>query len=687
MKKLVGILLLLVYTQLSVAQGLDSIGLIARVAGDKVQLKWLPSNYAVWMEGVNSGYIIERTEVKSVDGKWSVVKKEKLTAQPLKPWPSERITEESKTNPELNNAKILVAARIMEDNVQPTADMSKTSETQSQKDYLHAMSLLANVLKNKSAEAMGLYYEDKTALPGKIYYYEVTQNNKKKLTALTVVNTAAIEAMPKVLGFDYRNINKSVELYWIQPKHSGYFAYNVYRSTTKGGTFEKVNKDPYIGEIAIKNDEQRMRYIDSFPELNKTYYYKVQGMNAFEQLSPFTEVLTVKAVTYLAAAPTFTRSFSPDNKAIELDWTVAEVDKENISSFSIWTSTEPTGPMTKVNAKPIDPKIYSYKDITPDKPAFNFYKVCSYGYLKDSVCSLVKEGFLVDSFPPAPPQMLSGVCDTNGVVTLHWKKSKERDIYGYRVFRTFYKKHEPIRVTDTTIYDTTYTEKVDLKSGWKKLYYAAVAVDQVYNASALSTYFEVKLPDKIPPVNSVFTNYTATYSGILLEWKPSTAEDLKYQYIYKKSEMDFQWTPFAKLTAAEAQKRKIRDTLTQSNVWYEYKLVAEDSSGLQSRDEQILRIQQPEKDPFPIVTNLKGVMSRENKMIKLSWDFNKQATGFKIMRAQNGAPVETYEFVSGTKREYYDTWLTTNTEYSYAIIAELPNGRKSVMSVVIKVKY
>ena len=688
MKKLIGILLLLVCASASFAQGLDSIGLIANVAADKVQLKWLPSNYRIWMEGVKSGYMIDRTEVKAVNGKWVIVKKETLTTEPLKAWSTERITEEAKTNPEVVSAKVVIAARIMEDNTKSATSLSATSEMQSQKDYLHIMCLLGNLLKNKSSEAMGLYYEDKTAVAGKTYFYEVTLNNSKKIKAITVVNTAVPEVLPKVMGFDYKNTDKSVELYWIQPKHSGYFAYNIYRSTSKGGTFEKVNKDPYIGEIAITADEKRIRYIDSFPEMNKTYYYKVQAINAFEKLSPFTEVLTVKSYAFLSGAPTITSSFSPDNSAIELEWIVPSADAESITSFAVWVADEPFGPMTKVNTKPIDGKTYKYVDQTPGKPVFNYYRVCSYGYFKDSICSLVKEGFLVDSIPPAPPTIVAGICDTNGVVTLHWKKSKERDIYGYRVFRTFYKHHEPIRVTDTTIFDTTFVETVDIKAGWKKIYYAVVAVDQVYNASYISPYFAVSLPDKIPPINGIFTNYEATYSGILLEWKPSPSNDVKYTYIYKKSEYDFQWVPLVKLTGTDAvQRTKLRDTVTQSNVWYEYRLVVEDSSGLLSKDEQRLRVQQPEKDPFPVVTNLRAVMSRENKMVKLSWDFNKQAKGFKIMRSQNGGQVETYEFVPGTKREYYDTWLTTNTEYSYAIIAELPDGRISVMSAVIKVKY
>ena len=185
----------------------------------------------------------------------------------------------------------------------------------------------------------------------------------------------------------------------------------------------------------------------------------------------------------------------------------------------------------------------------------------------------------------------------------------------------------------------------------------------------------------------MFKEFKTNYSGITLNWLPSPSEDIKYQYVYKKSEFEFQWNPFLKLSGDDLKRTSLRDTSTQTDVWYEYKLVAEDSSGLRSPEEQVIRVQQPEKDPFPVVTNVKAIVSRPNKMIKLTWDFNKQADGFKIMRSQNGKKVETYEFVKGSKREFYDTWLTTNTEYSYAIIAELPDGRESVLSVIIKVTY
>ncbi|MDB5273136.1 MAG: hypothetical protein JWO58_1503, partial [Chitinophagaceae bacterium] len=99
------------------------------------------------------------------------------------------------------------------------------------------------------------------------------------------------------------------------------------------------------------------------------------------------------------------------------------------------------------------------------------------------------------------------------------------------------------------------------------------------------------------------------------------------------------------------------------------------------------RILQPEKTPFPIVKNLQAFVSKDNKMVKLTWDFDMNATGFKIMRSKKGEPVQTYEFVPGSKREFYDKWLTPNTEYNYAIIAEIAGGRQSLMSKKIIAKY
>ena len=149
MKKSIFLFLSLLLSQFTFAQQGDSLGLMAHVGTNSVMLKWLPSSYNLWMEGSRLGYTIQRTEVQVTNGKWKVVSAVTLTTEPIKPWSDERITKEAETNPDLTNAKVLIAGRIFQDNPQSGVN---AAEIQSQKDYLHVMSLLANLLKNKSSE-------------------------------------------------------------------------------------------------------------------------------------------------------------------------------------------------------------------------------------------------------------------------------------------------------------------------------------------------------------------------------------------------------------------------------------------------------------------------------------------------------------------------------------------------------
>jgi len=652
---------------------------------DQVQIKWLPRNYDTWITGMKGGYTIERFEMEKVSGKWQMVAKEMLTKTPILPWDDDRLRKEAPNNPDLRNIDAMIAGRDLDQKAKPE-DLKQSADLQSNKDFTFIIALFAQAIKNKTSEAMGNYYEDKTALPGKTYLYRVTMVSNPKIQSDIVVTRKNLTTLPRITGFLSKNIHKGVELYWLNPEHSGYIYYDIYRSDSKNGNFAKINEHPFIGDIGVITDSKRLKYTDTFPQLEKPYYYKVVGVNPFEKQSAPSAVLMVKPSYFLQTAPQITDGVSSNNKDIHLKWKVSEEERPHIHSFAVYSGTSAVGPFKKINEKILDGKTSDYYDMRKVKPTFNYYTVCAFGEAGDSTCSIPKNVFLVDSIPPAPPVIVFGKCDTNGVVTVKWKKGGA-DVIGYRIFRTYYKHKEPIRITVGDIQDTVIVDTVEVKTGWRKVYYVVGAIDEVFNASEMSIYYEVPMPDFTPPTNGVFTNYVAGYSGITLNWIPSTAEDIKTQYILRKSEFDFAWQPFMKFSGDSLKIKQCRDTLTKSNIWYEYALVAEDSSGLKSKPSQSLRIQQPEKNPFPVVKNLQVFVSRDNKMVKLVWDFDMNASGFKIMRSKNGEAVQTYEFVPGSKREFYDKWLTPNTEYTYAIIAEIPDGRKSLMSKKVIAKY
>jgi uncharacterized protein len=670
----------------SFAQKQDSLTLVAHNSIDKVILKWLPGDYDTWTKGVKNGYFVERYEMQQVAGKWKMLDKQVLTKAPIRAWSREQLIKESVDDPELKKVEIIFDGQELEDNKQPKG-LKESADLQSKKGFLYIGSLFTQVMHNKSAEALGAYYEDKTAVIGKTYLYRVTMNTPNKLKADVVVDRKQFTTEPNIAGFTFNRIHKGVELYWLNPVSSGYVCYNIFRAESKSGPFTKVNDLPYIGDVTPVADSKKMRYTDTFPSLDKVYYYKVVGWSVFQKESPPSAILKVEPAYFLQKAPRIIDAISLNNKDVMLAWEVEEEEKAYVKSFKVYNSSSPIKGFKKINEKNIDGKTYGYTDLRDNKRTFNYYMVCAFGAAGDSTCSLAKDMFLKDSIPPAPPTIVYGVCDSNGVVTLKWKRNKEADAIGYRVFRTYDTQKEPERLTKEYTRDTLLVDTVDVKSGWKHIYYTVTAIDEVYNASDLCKYFAVPMPDKIPPVNAIFKKYSADAKGIKLEWLNSPSADIKVQYLFRKSELDFAWQPILKLTADSLTLVETKDTLTQSTVWYDYALMAEDSSGLKSKMSEPLRVQQPDKDPYPVVKNLQAFVSREYNLIKLTWEFNLNATSFKIMRAKKGATVETYEFVPGSKREFYDKWLTPNTEYQYAIIAETPGGKRSLMSKKIVAKY
>lgn len=681
-------LFLFFFASISVAQKADSMIIVPNVTTDKVQLKWLPTTYNAWMLSSVKGYTIDRTEVIQMGDQWTAIDKKTLTTTPIQAMPLTEMEQQGALQSSIKKATIYWVARDIDSgkDITKKTPIAASANQQSQRDFIHLAGIIAALTKNKTAEAMGMFFEDKTVVSGKRYLYTLRPVSAPELATSVYVVAGKPNVLPNIVGFDFRPQFESVELLWIKPLNKEYLAYDLYRSTSKNGEYSKLNKLPYFGDVGSIREGDIQRYIDSFPDKSKTYYYKMRGVTAFEQEGPFSTIIEVVPKSFLTEAPKITRVDIKNNKDITITWSVSEINKLNIESYKVFTTRNPEKGFKTLSAL-ISPSTQSFIDPRESKPTFNYYMVCAYGKSKDSLCSFMKEGFLIDSFPPKSPIGIVGTCDSNGVVRLHWNKNKEEDVIGYRVFKTVDISKEPVRVSVNGYVDTLCIDTVSVKHGYRYVHYSVVAIDEVFNASSLSPYAAVKLPDNDSPNAPLFLKYEASYSGIFLEWKPSSSKDVAAHILYRKSELEFQWTPIATFTGANLYKRNYRDTVTETNVWYEYTVRALDSSGLYSPKGYNYRIQQPEKDPYSVVTNLRFVVSREHQKVKLVWDFNKQATGFIIMRSINGKPVESYQYIKGTQREFYDSWLVPNTTYSYAIIAELPNNRKSIISKIIQVNY
>lgn len=666
----------------------DSLIVLHYYKPDKgLMLKWLPGNFDVFREGFKKGYNVYRSEVKVINGIEKTIGFERLNSKPIRYWNLDQLNAELPKDSSLESAVIFVegASEILNRPV-PDNVNDAMKETQSQ-GFLHLLGSFAAIHRNRVAEAMGLYFVDESVSPEKKYLYKIEVESDKEIFNHLLVFPLNNASKEKVMGLSARLTPGAVYLRWFNNGNNNYPYYNIYRSNKKGGNYKKLNVLPMVGTQGNAQFNKNIStFIDSINSYNETYYYKVIGINAFEAEGIPSEPVEITTNYLLTTAPVISDSKNPQEQDIEISWAVSPKDQPHIKGYNVFRAGSATGIYNKVNKELIKPNKLTFLDQT-EKSSSNYYRVSAYGSSGDSLTSMLFGHLLVDSIPPGKPEILSGVCDTNGIITLTWKNNPEKDMLGYRIFKTDRLEGEPLRVIPGHIPDTSIVDTVDLKRPFNKVYYRIAALDLHFNPSVPSDYFTVELPDINPPTNGNFREYEVGMSGITLSWDKSNAYDLKAMHLIRKSDEEFDFKTILSLSGDSLEITSFTDTSTKSFVNYQYVLEAEDQAGLLSAPSKPLVVQQLDKRKISAVTGLRAIVSRDNKMIKLSWDFPAYAKGFKIYRSRNNGPLETYEFVKGDKREYYDTWLKPRSTYTYLMVAELPEGYESGYSNKIEVKY
>lgn len=687
MKKIIYILFLLFAISTGKAQQNDSLLLIHYYSeSEGLRLKWLPVSNDVFIDGFEHGYNLYRSEVKkTLGGGEKLGEFVKLNSEPIKAWSQEKLNEKAAQDSMYWIAELFIenADEFLN---QGSASVKEAFEKAESRDMLMLLGNFSVILSNKVADAMGMYWVDKDIDLLTKYVYKLEVLNEQKSHFELLVHPQLITQRSKVMGLTSSLEPGVIRLSWFN--NSMDFPYfNIYRSESKNGKFRKLNPIPYTGGIQEHaNSKAQTSFIDSIPEYGKTYYYKVIGVNAFEVEGLPSDILPVKANYLMQGRPEIYDSKTIDENDIELQWSLYPDDEPYVKGFTVWRSSRGSGDYLKVNEGILASNSRSFIDRT-EKISSNYYKVCAYGDAGDSICSILYSHLLVDSIPPTAPEMIEGECDTLGHVRFSWHPAPEDDVMGYRVFRMYQKGGELIRLTSGHITDTMYNDTISVNMQLGKVYYSVSAIDGNTNPSLLAEPLEVEVPDLKPPRNGSLTNYQVSLKGIEIQWQNSTAPDLKAMHIYRKSRVDLDYKRILSVPVDSGYIKSYLDTLTKSKMTYSYVIRAEDKTGLFSDFSKPLTVEQMSKDKIPSVKNLEVFVSPETETIKLVWQFDGNAQGFRIFRAEDNKKPVTHAFTNGTKREYEDKRLKPNTEYTYMLYAELKGGFKSGYSKKVTVKY
>ncbi|MCC9063564.1 fibronectin type III domain-containing protein [Flavobacterium piscisymbiosum] len=658
-----------------------AIQVIVRVQKDKILLRWGPSDALTWKKLNKYGYLLERYTVTR-DNKTLATPEKKVLAQTLKPEPIENW---EKTIEENDNAAIIAQALYGESfNVSGVNQLESIVNISEENEQRFTFALFAADKDFEMAKKAALGFEDKTVQKNEKYMYRVSANVPKEESVIkyggVFTGLNDYQDLPKPMDFTAHFTDKSTMLSWnFKILAHAYGSYYIERSQDKLH-FERINKEPYTSMNQQNENNSRIFYVDSIVN-NKSYSYRIQGISAFGELGPYSEIISGTGKSILKFVPHLTVKNFKDDKTVTLSWEFDEAGNSEITGFELNRSDTDDGKYLPV-----------VKNIAPKSRSVMYNKLASTNYF--TITAIGKQGSNrtsfpmlvqpVDSIPPVKPINLKGAIDSLGIVKITWDANKEKDLLGYRIYKGNNPNEEFSQITVSPLENNMYQDTVIIKSLNSKVYYKIIAVDSHYNMSPFSEVLILKKPDVIPPSSPIFTNYEIKDGAVYLEWINSQSEDVASHQLYRKENEQSDWQLIADI---KDKKESYKDENIVEGSKYRYAIYAKDESNLVSNPTPQVAFLVPKASVMPAVKGFYAQANTSANSIDLSWEYKvPEVDSFEIYKATADEPLQLMQMVSGQTRKLSDPTITINTNYKYAIRALFIDGRMSKM-VFFTVKF
>lgn len=264
-----------------------------------------------------------------------------------------------------------------------------------------------------------------------------------------------------------------------------------------------------------------------------------------------------------------------------------------------------------------------------------------------------------DLTPPIVPSGLTATDIEQTTAQLNWNANSESDLAGYNLYR------DNIKVNTSLITTNSYTD-YGLTSDTNYVYQVS-AVDTSNNESARSGPLTVKTTAPQAQIPLAPTNFNAVSGDGLVKLTWQIVNDATNYNIYRDN-----------ILIQTQSARNYTDTDVINGVTYNYQVSAINSAG---ESEKSVSIQAtPQKTVVIPPINL--ISTAQDTSVELEWDHidESSVSGFNIYRDNvkiNASLVTT--------KNYIDTGLTSETEYTYSVTAVDSNNNESDYSDPINV--
>ncbi|MFA7289147.1 MAG: hypothetical protein WC055_09725 [Melioribacteraceae bacterium] len=699
MKLIVGLIFI---TGLSYGQELDTvsapmsyINLVGRYTeGKGIELRFFPDKKSVLDVGFKYGFVIERklsnTEGKENrddnnnfseigkttpydDQKWSlVIKNEK----------------DSDNKIELENAReFLKDSEIKEGGIfNLDKGIAGLQDQKSREDFQYMVFALSALKNSRVAEALGLGFIDSTALKGKTYVYRVRTFGKSDIYDVV---PEKLEIKAEITNKDYSNSvyikQGDGELFfaWIDlPEFSGY---SIERANSGTTIFTQLNSAPlYNTGGSGDSTESRMGYNDKNLTNYKIYRYRFYGYTLFGEKKLIAEIKGMPKDLTPPEQPFLPQPLNTKPNEVLVKWEMNSKPAPDLKGFLVARSNTNRGEFKLLHKEILSKGSRSFIDTTFLRGKLNYYIVQAIDTANNISSSFPVSVTLIDSIPPEKPVWISALIDTLGIVTLKVEKNKEKDLMGYRIFKSNSPEHEFSVIHESFVEDDSLNEKIEtvfkdtvtLNSLTPKIYYRIRALDFNFNQSEISEIISVVRPDTIPPVTPIFNNVIVKEKEIELQFVPSSSEDVKEQLIYRKIDMKGEWEILKTLTGIE---NKFIDTAVTTGVTYYYTIRARDLSGLLSSYANEVYGKPFDTGVKPTIEKFTADVEKESIVLRWEYPETKIEAVFIIYKQDVKGMLKQYAI--SKEKKYIDS--NPDKENHYAIKVVMGDGGESKLSNVL----
>jgi len=412
---------------------------------------------------------------------------------------------------------------------------------------------------------------------------------------------------------------------------NGASGYNIYRSSSRNGTYEKMNVN------ALTDTE----FTDTSVSSNVLYYYTVSAIvNGVES----TRSDAVSAATILPK-PNSVQINEFNDTTVTLAWSMVN----GAVSYNVYRSTSENGVYTKANTNAISTT--SFTDTSALQVTTYYYKVCA---VSNGVEGTLSNPVSVTTLKAAPANVQASTV-TDSSIKLTWNVTNGAS--GYNIYRSVNSNSGYEKINTGLITSNEFTD-TNVSQNTAYYYKVSAIVDNVETAQSAG----IAVITRLIAVTNVQVSST-TLTSINLTWNSVNGAN-NYNIYRSASESG----TYNKINSTQITISSYSDMGLPSNTVYYYKIcaIAGNTEGMLS-DAVLASTLTPAPD------NLR-VSAITDSSISLAWTALNGVVGYNIYRSisENG----TYTKVNSgiiSDSEYTDTGVSSNSTYYYKVSAVTSN--------------